>query len=62
MKVDTMAPLVDTQPAYEALAEFKDQRDLYDKNTKAFLKTKLKRTVEQLRETATYLEEALKDA
>lgn len=59
MKIDTLDHLVDVQPAFLALTELKDQRDLYDKPTKAFLKAKLRKTVKQLRETAKYLEEQL---
>ncbi len=60
MKIDTMAPLVDVHPIYEALAEFKDGRDLYDRVTKAFLRSKLKKAIQTLRETADHLEEELK--
>jgi hypothetical protein len=56
MKIDTMAPLVDTKPLYEALAELKDQRGLYSKAAKRFLLAKLKKSVKELRDTAKHLE------
>lgn len=59
VKIDTLGPLLDTKPIYEALAEFKDQSDLYDATTKNFLRAKLKATIRELRSTATYLEEQL---
>jgi len=61
MKIDTLGPLVDVQPAFDALAELKDQRDLYDKATKQFLLAKLRETTENMRDTAKYIEGQLKD-
>lgn len=61
MVVDTLAPLVDTQPAFNALVELKDQRDLYDDATKAFLRAKLERCVKDLRQTAKFIDDQLKE-
>lgn len=61
MKIDTLGPLVDVQPAFNALVELKDQRDLYDKPTKQFLRAKLRETAKSLNETAKYISEQLKD-
>jgi hypothetical protein len=57
MKIDTLEPLVDTQPAFNALVELKSG----PKSTKQFLMAKLRETAKNLRDTAKYLEDQLKD-
>jgi hypothetical protein len=59
MRIDTLAPIVDTQPAYTALVELKDQRELYDKATKRFIMSKLRQTIGDLRATAKFIENEL---
>jgi hypothetical protein len=61
MKVDTMSPLVDTQPAFQALVELKDQTGMFDAAAKRFLVSKLRRTIKEMRSNASYLEQQLKD-
>lgn len=60
MKLDTLAPLVDIQPVFSALVELRDQRDLFDRATKAFLVSKLKEAVQSMRDTADFIENELK--
>lgn len=60
MKVDTLAPLVDVQPAYDALAELAEQSDLRGPEARAFLRFKLEDCVKRLRETAKHLDARLK--
>lgn len=59
MKIDTLLPLVDVQPAFDALVELKDQRGLHSADAKGFLRTKLTECSKSLRDTAQYLDEQL---
>jgi len=59
MKIDTLLPLVDVQPAYDALVELKDGRGLHVAEAKGFLRAKLAECSRSLRETADYLDEQL---
>lgn len=52
MKLDTMGPLVDVQPMYEALAELTANDDLLSPAQRTFLLGKLKETIHSLRSTA----------
>jgi hypothetical protein len=60
MKLDTMAPLVDTQPVFSAMVELKANGHLLDKATIRFLRAKLKKSIKELRSTAKYIEDELR--
>lgn len=61
MELDTLAPLIDVQPAYKALVELTGQDDVIRPEAKAFLRFKLKECIRELRKTAKYLDDHLKD-
>jgi len=59
MKIDTLGPLIDVHPIFEALAELKDNRGLYDKPTQRFIRAKLKKCIDELRGTVEFIDKEL---
>lgn len=57
MKIDTLAPLVDVQPLYDALAEMKS--NLIDDEDRRYLLHKIQRSCAALARTAKYVKEQL---
>jgi hypothetical protein len=61
MKIDTHKRLIDTQPAFDALAELQDQSGLCNAETKRYLAAKILDSIRDMRETAEHLEKRLSE-
>src|SRR5271157_1694242 len=61
MKIETLGHLVDTKPAFEALAELTARSDIYDAATKAFILAKLKDAVRTLYSTSKHIDQRVRE-